>query len=236
MQLNKNLIKTNFKKNFLTYEQNAIAQKESAHRLISLINRKNFNKVLEIGSYSGFLTRLTIENINCQSYLALDIVEESEFAIKKINPKIDFLNYDVEEFNTSDKFDLILSNASLQWCNSLPDTIKKLKSFLDEKGIMALSIFQKGNLNEIKDAFGVGLNYPNLKEIKNMFSKRAKIIELDKVLQFATPVEILKHLKYTGVTSLNNNRLPVSNLKEGIKILKEKYNNKITYKSVIIID
>ena len=236
MQLNKNLIKNNFKKNVLTYEQNAIAQKESAHRLISLINRKNFNKVLEIGSYSGLLTRLAIDNINCQSYLALDIVEESEFAIKKINPKIDFLNCDVEEFNTSDKFDLILSNASLQWCNSLSDTVKKLKSYLNEDGIMALSIFQEGNLDEIKDAFGVGLNYPNLNEIKNIFSKRAKIVELDKILQFATPVEILKHLKYTGVTSLNNNRLPVSTLKKGIKILKEKYNNKITYKSVIIID
>ena len=235
IELDKNLIKNNFKKSLLTYEENALAQKESAMKLISLIKGKSFENVLEIGSYSGFLTKLTVENINCKRYTALDTVEESEFAVRRINPNIKFINCDIEEFSSDEKFDLILSNASLQWCASLGNIVKKLKNNLSTNGLLALSIFQKGNLSEIKDAFGVGLNYPDMREIRDIFSMNSVIVELDKTLKFDNPLEILKHLKLTGVNSLKT-PLSYTKIKEGLKILEEKYDNKITYKSVIILD
>ena len=236
MQLDKELIKKNFKKSFLTYEDNAFAQKESAKVLIDQIKSRYFKNILEIGSYSGYLTNLAIDNLNCAKYVALDIVEESEFAVKKINPKIEFYNCDIENFQSESKFDLILSNASLQWCNSFENTVKKIKSLLSVEGMCALSIFQKGNLKEIKEIFGIGLNYPTLSEIKKMFSYGAKIIELDKTIKFPNGLEAIKHLKKTGVNSLKKNGLPISEFKAGLEILEKKYNNQITYKSVIIID
>ncbi len=236
MELDKNIIKNNFKKSFPTYEENAIAQKETARKLVSLIKGKNFDSVLEVGSYSGYLTRYAIENINCRNYSAIDIIEESEFAVKRINPKIQFFNCDIDKFSTNLKFDLILSNASLQWSNSFENVIKKLQSYLQPEGTLALSVFQDGNLSEIKDAFNVGLNYPKYNEIKNMFSKKALIIQVNKVLEFDSSLEILNHLKKTGVNSLKKGGLPILEVKAGLKILEEKYNNKITYKSVIILD
>lgn len=236
MELDKNLIKNNFKKSFLTYEENAIVQKECASKLISLLGHKSFDDVLEVGSYSGYLTRLAIENINCRRYSAMDILEESEFAVKKVNPSIKFINCDVENFSSNEKYDLILSNASLQWCDSIKNVIKKLKSNLKTDGLLAVSIFQKDNLFEIKDAFGVGLKYPSMNEIRRIFSVGAKIIELNKTLEFNNPLEILKHLKYTGVNSVRKNDFSFLKIKSALKILEEKYNNKITYKAVIIID
>ena len=236
MQLDKKLIKNNFKKSFLTYENNATAQKETARKLISFLKERNFNNVLEIGSYSGYLTKLAIENINCVNYSAIDIIEESEFAVKNINPKIKFYNCDFESFQSNTKYDLILSNASLQWCEDLKKTISKIKSHLAPNGILAISIFQENNLFEIKDSFGVSLKYPSIKTIKKMFSPKAEIVEVNRQLEFDNSFEILRHLKLTGVNSLRKNELSYKKIKEGLKILEEKYKNKITYKSVIIID
>ena len=236
MELDKNLIKNNFKKCLLTYEDNAIAQKQTANKLISLIKGRKYDNVLEIGSYSGYLTHLAIENLTIRNYSAIDIVDESEFLVKRINRNIKFYNYDIEEFKTSEKFDLILSNASLQWCSSLPKVIKKIKSYLSLGGVLAISIFQEGNLFEIKDAFNVGLDYPTIDKIKKLFSNTANIVEVDREIKFENPIEILKHLKLTGVNSLKKDILSIPQIKSGLRTLEEKYNNKITYKSVIIID
>lgn len=236
MELDKEFIKQNFKKSFLTYEDNAHIQKETADKIVSLIKGKNFNKVLEIGSYSGYLTRLLDKNITYLNYSAIDIVEESEFVVKKINKNINFYNCDVENFETKEKFDLIISNASLQWCQSLKNTIEKLKSYLASEGKIIVSVFAEGNLYQIKNSFNIGLDYPDIKEIKNIFSKNAKIIEITKDICFDNPYEILKHLKKTGVNSIRKTRLSLIETKKGLKILEKEYNNTITYKPVIIID
>lgn len=233
--LDKNLIQEKFQNSIDFYDENAIIQELMAKKLVSLIKNKDFKSILEIGSYSGVLTKKIIQNFNFESYLALDIVNSFE-KIKNLSNKISFEQMDVEKFETNKKFDLIIANASLQWCNDFEGTIKKLKSYLTPNGVIALTTFANDNFFEIRDSFNTSLKYKSIKELESIFSKNAKIIQEIHTLQFKNSRELLKHLKLTGVNAVSKNVLNVNQIKNGLKILEEKFQNKLTYKPIYIID
>lgn len=231
----KNLIKKRFQKSINSYSNNALIQKKMAQKLLSLINKNNFKDIFEIGSYSGVLTKNAIEKFDFESYLALDIINSFDY-IKNLSPKISFIQADIENFTTNQKFDLILSNASLQWCNDFSSVIKKIKSFLNENGILLISIFQEDNFFEIKKSFNMGLKYPKEDEILNLFSKNVKFFKEEYSIQFENSFELIRHLKNTGVNALNKSQISISEFKKGLKILNDVYQNKITYKPLYILD
>ena len=234
--LDKKLIKNKFKRSIETYDKNAFIQNLMAQKLIELIKDKKFKNILEIGSYTGILTKKLIDiNPNFTSYTAIDIIKESKNYIKKIDNNIIFLNKDVEDFYTGQKFDLIIANASMQWCLDLSNTIKKLQSFLENEGIMAISLFSKNNFFEIKDIFNIGLNYPSPNEIKKIFDKEILIFDENYKLNFDNTFDILKHLKLTGVNALKKESFSIKELKEKMKNYQLKYKNKLTYNPMYVI-
>lgn len=231
--IKKSKIQEKFEKQITVYDKNAVVQKQMAEKLVSLLGEKHYESILEIGSYSGILTSQITKNIDFSDYFAIDIVEKSKDYLEKINPKINFIKADIEDFNTNQKFDLIISNAVLQWCSDFEGTIEKLKSFLTPQGVLAVSIFSPDNLKEIKSAFNVSLLYPSDELLKNLFSK---VIYSERMeLKFNTPIAILKHLKSTGVNSLASSHLTYKQIKENLKVLEEKYQNTLTYTPVYLI-
>ena len=231
--LDKNLIEEKFKNSINFYDDNAIIQEKMATKLISLIHKTNFKNILEIGSYSGILTKKIIGKFDFENYLALDIVDSFE-KIKYLNPKIKLQKIDIERFETQEKFDLIIANASLQWCNEFSKTIEKLKSFLTSDGILALTTFANDNFFEIRDSFNVTLDYKTIEEIEAIFNN-SKIEQEIHTLQFKSPNELLKHLKLTGVNAITKNVLNYKEIKNSMEILDKKFQNKLTYKPIYII-
>lgn len=229
--LNKEKIKNNFKKSQKSYDDFAIVQKSMADKLCSLIPQRKYENILEIGSYTGLLTKKIIKNFEFSSYLALDIIDSFE-NIKNLDEKIEFQNVDVENFKTNKKFDLIVASASLQWCEDFLSTINKLKSYLNKDGILAISTFDSENLSEIKNVFKVSLNY--FDDFYELFLG-AKIIKEKKILKFNSSLEILKHLKKTGVNSISNKNFTYREIKEKLKQLENQYQNQLTYSNVYII-
>jgi len=231
--LNKDLIKKRFEKSLLTYPKYAYIQQETSEKLAGFVDKK-YGSILEIGSYSGFLTKEIVKKTEFGTYLAVDIVD-SFSCIKNLSPKIRFLKGDLEKVELSQKYDLIISSSTLQWCSDFNKTIKKLRSYLTPEGHLIISIFGKKNLYQIKEAFETSLNYPDIKDIEHLFSKNAKIFEEDKTLQFSSAIDILKHLKYTGVNSLKN-EFSYCKIKQALNILENKYQNKLTYNPLYVID
>lgn len=233
--LDKGLIEEKFANSIDFYDENAIIQNLMAQKLVSLINQKNFKNILEIGSYSGVLTRKMVEQFEFDSYLALDIVDSFD-KIKDLSDKISFIQADIEKFETNKKFDLIVANASLQWCNDFSATINKLKSYLSKEGILAITTFASDNFYEIRDAFNISLKYQTVDELERIFSPTVNIIQEIHTLCFQNPRDLLKHLKNTGVNAISKNNLNYIQIKNGLKIIEEKHQNKLTYKPIYIID
>ena len=233
--INKETVYKKFEMRIDDYSENAAAQKKMAEKLVSLLPRKRFSSILEIGSYSGLLTSVVAQKIKYDNYLALDIVKKSEEYLKKIDDNIEFLNCDIEDFEQKRKFDLIISNASLQWCADFEGVIKKLRSMLKPEGIIAVSIFSPDNLREIKEVFGVSLFYPDETLLKKVFGEGAVIKAEEIPLKFISSLEVLRHLKYTGVNSLSLSPLSYREIKERLERLNSKFDNTLTYCPVYVI-
>lgn len=203
--MNKNLIHDRFAKNLKNYEENAKIQKRMAERLFSFVSNKKPNKILELGCGTGFLTKIASKNLDFEIYKAIDIVENCKDYINKINTNIEFINIDIEEFlkTNTETFDLIISNASLQWLDNFEETIKRLQAQLNPNGELIFSTFGKENFREIYHIVGTTLNYFSPQEIQKMFPNSFVETEIH-IMAFETPIDVLKHLQLTGVNGIES--------------------------------
>ena len=230
--LNKSLIKNKFSKSLYSYDKNAIVQRLMAEFLINKIKNNKFNKILEIGSYTGILTKIAIRNFSFERYVALDIVDSSS-CIRGLSSKIDFVQSDIEDFITDEKFDLIISSASLQWVNHFEKLCKKIYHLLSYNGSFALSLFGVENLKEIKEVFDVGLKYYSVEQLRQIF-KDCEITSAIHKIKFNSSLDVLKHLKYTGVNSVTDKKFSYKEIKSGLNLIESKFDNTLTYNPIYI--
>ena len=233
--IDKALVKKRFSRNLKTYKDNSVVQNKMADKLVEMI-RFQPKKILELGCGSGLLTEKLIKKFNTTTYDAIDIVEDCEKYIKEISSNINFYHSDIETYEFQEKYDLIISNAVFQWIDNLPKFIEKLKNCLTPKGVLLFSTFGTDNLLEISKLTGAGLKYKTVQELNSLL-KPQEIFEDRIELEFDTPKDVLKHLKYTGVNAISNNHWTKSDLKEfenGYKTLCPK-GIKLTYNPIYVM-
>ena len=205
--MNKELIKKRFRRKLNSYNENARIQKQMAEKLISMINpTPNSTTILEIGCGTGLLTELVVNKLPFSSYIALDIVPECENYIKGIHSEIEFISSDIEEYieATDKNFDLIISNASLQWVENFPDFVQKLEKKLKPNGKLLFSTFGKENFREIYYVLGKSLKYYSKKELQDILVEYKPLIEEEvRIMAFDTPKDVLKHIQNTGVNAIS---------------------------------
>lgn len=218
--VDKELVKNRFGKSLLTYDKNAIVQKHMASELLAAVIRfkgNNFDKILEIGCGTGFLSKEILGQLNFNTLFANDIVEESINQVKMLSKKIEKLSGDCESISFPNGLNLVISNATFQWIEDFVSLTEKINFNLNEDGIFAFSTFEKQNLYQIKTITGNSLNYYAKSEIENILSKNFKIIfsHTETInVEFESVHEILKHLKLSGVNSLGTTKWTKSNLKD----------------------
>ncbi|HEG0972681.1 TPA: methyltransferase domain-containing protein, partial [Campylobacter jejuni] len=167
--------------------------------------------------------------ITFNEYLKNDILNFKENS----NILIFDMNEIAKQDLSKEKFDLIVSNATLQWLD-LKRIILSLRDMLNQNGILLLSTFAKQNLKEIKQSTGFGLNYFSLNELEQIFKvyfNEVKITQELVELSFDNALDVFRHLKLSGVNSLGFYPLNKGFLKE----FEEKFQNKLTYHPVFIL-
>ena len=239
--MNPKLIKKQFEKSLNTYNDNAVIQKEIAEMLVDkVIQTKNkFGNILELGCGSGLLTSEISKKINFEKYFANDLIEKSEKYIKKIIPSSNFYFGDARKIRPNQKFDLIISNAMFQWFDNLEKAAEIYKNWLNKDGLLAFTNFTPENYKEIRELTGLSLNYKNLDETTKIFKKDFEIVNTEEFnfnIKFKSPLELLAHMKNTGVNSLSSKHWTIKEVKDFCDKNKKKYPDiRLTYAGIIFV-
>ncbi|MFY4755152.1 malonyl-ACP O-methyltransferase BioC [Campylobacter jejuni] len=214
------------------YEKHAKVQDFMGLKLCEILKDlkiSHFEKVFEFGCGRGELSKKLQNFITFDEYLKNDILDFKENS----NILIFDMNEIAKQDLSKEKFDLIVSNATLQWLN-LKLILPNLRNMLNQNGILLLSTFAKQNLKEIKQSTGFGLNYFSLNELEQIFKvyfNEVKITQELVELSFDNALDVFRHLKLSGVNSLGFYPLNKGFLKE----FEEKFQNKLTYHPVFIL-
>lgn len=207
-------IKYRFKRSVESYEENAPVQRRIADHLFELLQAVldyRPGRVLEIGCGTGFLTR-RIKDVSGEKGLFVnDLVEEmcEKTAAAYGLPLSHCIVGDIEELPVPGEFDLLASASTFQWFSSPRQTFRKLASHLRPGGLMAFSTFGPRNMAELRPFAPQGLHYLSREELFLCLSSDFEILcfeDREDKLYFMEAVEVLRHLKKTGVNAGHSRR------------------------------
>jgi trans-aconitate 2-methyltransferase len=148
--------------------------------LANLLDEVNMHRCVDVGCGTGEQTRILSERFKDAHFLGIDSSEEMLKESKQFtNKNLSFNKLTIEQFADNDTtWDLIFSNAALQWSDNHEVLFPKLISKLKNGGQLAIQMpFQKENiLNKLlhelvtKDPF---------KEMLDGFVRNSPLLEID---------------------------------------------------------
>ncbi|MCG8697282.1 MAG: methyltransferase domain-containing protein, partial [Bacteroidales bacterium] len=123
VEIDKKLVRKRFQKSIATYNCKAEVQKDVALKLMATLIKTNgskYDKILEIGCGTGFLTREILEQCTIGHYSINDLNENAFSYIDEIFNNsnyrtFNFLKGDAEELNFPTELDLVISSSTIQW-------------------------------------------------------------------------------------------------------------------------
>ncbi len=245
------VIRNRFEKAAKHYDENAVAQKSICEKLFSLIPQldKVAPDILELGCGTGNFSKMLL-NLTPHKLILNDICGEySTMLTDKIGSiEYQFICKDaVEHVNeakeSGETFDIIASASTIQWLNKPIEFLINCKEILNKNGILAVSTFAPGNLDEVTSITRRGLQYPSTRDYALLLEPHYHIIDVIseeiKVI-FDSPMDILVHMKLTGVTGTSTKNWTKSDtdhfVNEYNKIYRDKNGNSpLTYRPMYII-
>jgi len=157
--INKHSLATRFGKSRNSYEDATPVQEKMAQSLMKEVTARLAGKkvlsILELGCGTGRLTRQLIAAFPKAKITAIDISADMVAHSKAANPQANYIEADAEKYVhlLTDKFDLIISNATIQWFEKPEVTMKKLCEILTDDGHIAMTTFANLTFHELAKAF-----------------------------------------------------------------------------------
>lgn len=214
--MDKQLIARRFAKARNTYSQAAKAQRQVAEKMLHLVSQAHPlppQRVVEVGCGTGLYSQLLLQAFHPQALTLIDLCPEMEPLIQELlsHPTggsaplthLHFIAGDAEELPLPAGADLITSCSTIQWFEQPARFLQRSADALRPGGLLALSTFGGANLRQIRALTGHGLSYPSLTAWQAMAPPTLTWQHLEEeevTLWFPSPIEVLRHLKETGVT------------------------------------
>lgn len=223
-----------------TYNKEAIIQNIMQDTLLEILahhqNNSHFQNILELGCGRGGFSEKISKKLTYDNFVALDLIDFSQSFLDK---NIKFLKFDIENLEMIKNiyqnitFDLIASNATLQWTNQFK-LLPKFSQLAHKNSLLLLGIFGKNNLWEMREFLGNGLEYLNTFNYKTLLQQEWEILECFSTLHtlhFHHPLEVFRHLKNTGVNVYSTS---LTLTKTHLKSYEERFKNNLTYEPLYI--
>lgn len=241
-------IRQRFARSLDSYGSAAILQAEMARGLLDALEAQagtDFPRILEAGCGTGVLTDLLEQELSVRELLLVDLVPEcARFHRHRANAR--FLAGDLETLALPRELDLCLANAVFQWLKEPQAFLARLHDALKPGATLAFTTFGPENLREIRRLTGRGLEYPTPEQWREMLAREGyQVLRLAQglhTLPFPSPLDVLKHLKATGVTATGDGAPPWSRarLQEFQKQYREEFplpegQVSLTYHPVLVL-
>lgn len=199
----KELVKQRFDSADTTYDDNAVAQRDISEALFNLVPADTLKgEILEIGAGTGQATArlrgsnpasLTVWDLHITPQVkampgVMSVETDAETAIRELPPG---------------SMSLIFSASTVQWFNSLPEFLRESARVLKPGGVMAISTFGPSTMREVT---GGESRFPAAETILKMIPPELEIIrfiEATRSIRFPSPLEVLRHIRSTGVNALD---------------------------------
>lgn len=209
--VDKSLVGRRFSAARETYRRGASVQRRVAESLWSRVTpliegKLDFGRIIEIGAGTGVLTELyemALTDGGCRSS-SLELWDLAEQSCK-LPSNASWLTCDAETCIRSvgpESVGLLLSSSTLQWFHSPERFVGEAYRVLRKGGIAAFALYGEGTFSQLRELTGISLRYPALATLKAALPADA-IIEAGETesitMDFASPKELLRHLKETGV-------------------------------------
>lgn len=208
--MNKQLIAQRFTKAQTTYSREATVQHRIAGKMTHLLKqylpKPSYRQVVEFGCGTGTYSRMLLHSFRPDHLLLNDICEGMQESCKDLleqNHRVTFLPGDAESISFPKGLGLITSCSTLQWFEHPAEFFKRCNGYLQSHGYFAFSTFGQENMKEIRQLTGQGLSYRSKEELETSLAPFYDIIHSEEEiisLTFSTPMQVLYHLKQTGVT------------------------------------
>lgn len=247
MNMDKQLISARFAKAATGYDEEAMVQRRIAGKMTALIKDHipaGCTSLYEVGCGTGIFSRLLIRHLNPQTMIMNDICPCMEKNLADIiGEHCIFVPGDAETQPFPERVDLITSCSTIQWFANPGAFFRRCYASLKEEGLLAFSTFGKDNMREVSSITGASLPYHSKLELeKELLSLNYNIIYSGEEIiskPFETPLDVLHHLKRTGVTGIRKQYWTKGALKEFCREYEQRYNNgntiSLTYHPVYII-
>jgi malonyl-CoA O-methyltransferase len=215
----KETIKRNFSRRAEDYDSHSLIQSLCAAKLLAKIEKEPRGSILDIGCGTGNFTRLLRRAFPLAAIKAVDISHEMvRLAGKKLEGSgVEFIVGDAETIELDGKFDLITSNASLQWFMDLNKGLARYRDLLGKGGLMAFSIFGPRTLAELdcsmKIFFGgessvysrLFMDRDGLAEALKRSFEEVALDEAIFIEEHHSLSELLNNVRYTGTRGARPN-------------------------------
>jgi len=204
--LDKNEISQNFSRSAPDYEKHALLQKQLADELLRDLSTHqpiNPTTILDLGCGTGYLTRQLAELFPKAEVIGIDIapgmIEEAQSRKEQQNLKYEIGDGEMPFF-AENHFDLVVSNASLQWMD-IGKALSSVTRIVADKGYFIFNTFGARTLFEMRES-GFRVNdFVPLENIKKLAAKDFRVERLESRLvtqSFPGTRGLLLHLKAIG--------------------------------------
>ncbi|KUJ73422.1 biotin synthase [Ruegeria marisrubri] len=241
-----------FRRGLGTYHQAARAQAQISRDLAGLLAEcgapEQFGNVLEFGCGTGHLTEALLQRFSIGALTLNDLVAEAAelagAAARKQGVPLRFVAGPVETLRLPQEYDLIASASTVQWLPDLPEVLERLCASLGPGGWLALSGFGTAQFRELA-ALGSAAAAPNYLNVGDWPGILPPGLELKAirqqpiVLEFPTAVDVLRHLRATGVNGRARDRWSKQQLRSFESAYRERFERNgmlsLTYDPVMLV-
>lgn len=210
--LDRDRVQRSFARGMQSYHENASVQRRIAADLVATLRAQglpqSLGRVLEFGCGTGHLTSALLDRYQIDALTLNDLVPQTAQPLRAVlrqrGQSASFRFGAIEDLDLPPQLDLIASASTVQWIEDLPACLARLSDHLAPGGWLALSGFGRHQFHQLAE-LGSKAAAPNYLDAGDwplilpagleLVTTRQQAIDL----QFSSALELLRHLRRTGV-------------------------------------